>query len=79
MQLPNCPVCNTNIFIERVHDCSSHAQGSPNQSIFYSDSFVCSNCGGHIHYMEETIDNEIMWMDLRYRKDGYTPNVKVVG
>lgn len=78
MQLLNCPVCNTSTFSQRVPDFSSHAEGLSNQSIFYSDSFVCSNCDEHIRYREEAIDNEIMWIDLRYHKDGYTPNVDVI-
>ena len=79
MKYPNCPICNTNMYVERIPDCSSHAEGSVSRAIYYSDLFVCSNCGGYIGYKEEAIDNEIMWMDLCYRKDDYIPNVKVVG
>ena len=79
MNIPNCPVCNTNELVQRIQDCSCHAGGSQNKSTYYSDSFVCTDCGGYISYTEEAIDNEIMCMSLCYRKDGYTPNVKVVG
>ena len=79
MNIPNCPMCNTNEFMQRIPDCSCHAWGSQNKSIYYSDSFVCAHCGGHIGYHEETIGKEIMWMRIDYRKDGYAPNVKVIG
>ena len=79
MNLPNCPLCNTNKFMEQIFDCSCHAQGALNKSVYYSDSFICSKCGGHISYREETIDKEIMWIDLSYRKDGYIPSVKIMG
>ena len=79
MNLPNCPLCNTNEFMEQVSDCSCHAEGALNGSVYHSDLFICSKCGGYISYMEETIGKEIMWVAIDYRKDGYVPNVKIVG
>lgn len=79
MNLSNCPLCNTNEFMEQIFDCSSYAAGAQNGSIYYSDLFICSKCGGHISYNEEMIDEETMWINLNYRKDGYIPNVKIVG
>lgn len=78
MNLPKCPLCNTNEFMEQVFDCSSHAEGAKNGSIYYSDLFICSKCGGRIDYNEETINEEVMWMEVIYHKDGYVPNVRRV-
>lgn len=78
MILPNCPVCNTNEEIEHIPDCSTHAQGCTNGSIYHSDNFYCRKCDGYIAYREETVDGKIMWVQINYRKDNYIPNVKIV-
>jgi hypothetical protein len=65
--------------VERHPDCSTHAEGKTNKSVYYSDSFKCTFCDADIFYSEEKVDADRKYIKITYRKDNYNPTVKVVG
>ena len=79
---PDCPICKTNKYMIRAYDNATHAAGIDEEGrycVSYSDSFDCSNCGGHIFYHEETVADEVCQIKVDYRKPGYIPRTRVVG
>lgn len=78
--IPNCPICNTNRHVHRIHDCSTTAVGWDRDRTeithYHSDTFECECCKGTILYSEEQLNKEPMFIEISYRKQNYIPNVR---
>lgn len=77
---PNCPICNNNLYVRKIPDCSTYAGGWDRDKTrithYYSNTFECTFCRGIIHYSEEQMNDEPMFIEISYRKPNYIPNVR---
>lgn len=78
--IPDCPICKTNLSVHKIPDCSIHAAGWDRDKTrithYYSNTFECTCCKGIIHYSEEQMNDEPMFIEISYRKQNYIPNVR---
>ena len=62
---PQCPLCQTDKYIEHV--MGSHAES--HNGINSYDDYVCNMCGGEFSIHYESKDNKIQVIDIKYKKE----------
>lgn len=70
-----CPVCKS--MLEHIEDLGNHAgdfNGSTTSNLFYE----CSKCKSSVNVITEKQNDEIMFMRMLYRKNGYKEKIKII-
>lgn len=70
-----CPVCKN--VLDHIEDLNIHG-GDFNGNITSNLSYRCPNCNGSVNVIKEEQNNEIMFMRIVYRKNGYKEHVRII-
>ena len=70
-----CPVCNN--ALEHIDDLNTHA-GDFNGGTTSNLSYRCSNYKSSVNVITEEQNDEIMFVRIVYRKDGYKERLKII-
>ena len=63
-----CPVCKG--VLDRIEDLNTHA-GDFNGGITSNLSYICPNCKSSVNVITEEQNDNVMFMRIVYRKNGY--------
>ena len=71
-----CPVCKG--VLEHIEGLDTHA-GYFNCGTTSSSSYRCHNCKSSVDVITEEQNDDVMFMRIVYRKNGYKERIKIIG
>ena len=70
-----CPVCKGEL--DHVEDLNTHA-GDFNGGITSNLSYRCSKCKSSVNVITEEQNDNVMFMKIVYRKNGYKEHTRII-
>lgn len=71
-----CPVCKS--ILEHVEGLDTHA-GDFNGGTTSNLHYICPNCKSSVNVITEKQNDDVMFMRIVYRKNGYKERIKIIG